>query len=62
MTGIELQTIRKHLGLTQKELAARLEIAHNSLARYEMPANGGRFPVPKWVAWRMNQLLTESRR
>ena len=62
MTGIELQTIRRHLGLTQKELAARLEIAHNSLARYEMPANGDRFPVPRWVAREMNRLLTEIRR
>ncbi len=35
MKGIELKRIRARLGLTQRELAERLAVALNSVARWE---------------------------
>lgn len=60
MTGKELQTIRRSLGLTQAQLAERLELSPNSIARYEMPSNTGQYPVPKWLAREMNWLITQN--
>jgi transcriptional regulator with XRE-family HTH domain len=50
MTGPELRALRQRLGLTQAQCAERLGLSLNTVARYEMPSNQGRFPVPETVA------------
>ena len=61
MTNLELQSIRKALKLTQAALAEQLEVTPNTVARWEMEANRGRYPVPKWVSREVNRLLTDRR-
>ncbi len=61
MTNLELHSIRKALNLTQAALAEALEVNVSTLARWEMPANRGRYPVPKWVSREVNRLLTDRR-
>lgn len=46
MTPAELRAARFKLGLTQKELAARLEVHWTTVARWE----GGRHPISKATA------------
>lgn len=61
MTNEELKHIRTHyLKLTQAALAETLEISVNSLARYEMPSNQGRYKVPKWLARELARLLHDA--
>ena len=45
MTGKELRTIRRRLGLSQTELAQRLEVHYMTVSRWENST-----AVPKWVA------------
>jgi len=54
MTSDELKTIRVSLNLTQKELAERVELSANSIARFEM--GSGKFPIPKWLVRELNHL------
>ena len=49
MTGSELAEARRLLGYTQGQLAKALGVSVNTIARYEMPSNNGRYPVPHWV-------------
>lgn len=50
MTGHELMQIRISLGYTQAALARAVGLTPNSIARYEMGSNCGRYPVPRWLA------------
>ncbi len=61
MNAIELKQVRKALKLTQARLAEALEVTPNTVARWEMAANRGRYPVPKWVSREVNRLLTDRR-
>lgn len=47
MNGDDLRVARKALGLTQDKIAEELGVSRNTYARYEMPSNGGRYPVPR---------------
>ncbi len=47
MTGVELKEIRRRLGLTQQQLAERLGIQRNSLARQERGEIGISEPVAR---------------
>jgi putative transcriptional regulator len=49
MTGKELRQIRKGLGLTQQQLAARIGVTSNSLARWERGEVGISEPVARLV-------------
>lgn len=60
MTNVELKALRRQLNLTQAALAEKLEISVNSLARYEMPSNQGRYTVPKWLVRELDRLLHDA--
>jgi len=60
MRSDELKLHRVSLGLTQVELAMVLEVHEDTVARWEMPKNAGRYPVPKWVAREMRRLIEEN--
>ena len=62
MTNTELRQIRLALGYTQQQLSEQLQVSVGSIARYEMPKNEGRFPVPKWMERELNRLLTDCQR
>lgn len=50
MTNREFRAAREKLGITQKQLARKLYLSENTIARYEMPSNNnGRYPIPHWV-------------
>jgi len=49
MTGKQLRTIRRKLGLTQKELARELGIHWNSVARQERGEVGITEPIARLV-------------
>jgi transcriptional regulator with XRE-family HTH domain len=59
LTGRELRNVRRlHLGLTQRELAAKLGMARNTITRYER----GFLPtVPKYVELALKGLVVEAR-
>jgi transcriptional regulator with XRE-family HTH domain len=42
MTGKEVRAIRRKMGLTQQELADRVGVARNTIARWEMGVMGVR--------------------
>lgn len=50
MTSQELKQARAVLGITQAELAQKLHLSTNTVARYEMPSNHGRYQIPHWVS------------
>lgn len=50
MTGTELKAIRTRLGYTQASLAQKLKKSPTTIARWEMPSNAGRYPVPTWAS------------
>jgi transcriptional regulator with XRE-family HTH domain len=57
LTGRELRKQRLLLGLTQRELAARLGMARNTICRYER----GFLPtIPTYVALAVRALRAES--
>lgn len=62
MTNAELKALRVSLKWTQQQLAERLELSAGHIARLEMPANGGRWPVPKWMARELRRLATTANR
>ena len=49
MTGTELKALRTQLGYTQATLAEALDASPSTVARWEMPSNAGRYPVPTWA-------------
>jgi len=49
MDGIELRHIRGSLGLTQAQLAERLGVAPNTVARWERDELGIREPVVRLI-------------
>lgn len=49
MTGTELKAQRTRLGLTQLELAAKLGVTANSVARWERGERGISEPIAKLV-------------
>ena len=49
MTGSELRAIRERLGLTQVEMAERLGVAANTVARWERDEKPIRPPVEKLI-------------
>jgi transcriptional regulator with XRE-family HTH domain len=59
LTGRELRNVRRlRLGLTQRELAAKLGMARNTITRYER----GFLPtVPKYVELALKGLVVEAR-
>jgi transcriptional regulator with XRE-family HTH domain len=58
MTQDELRSIRVEMGLTQAELADRLEIAKNTICRYEI----GDLEITKLVELAVNCLLMIDRK
>jgi len=59
MTGKELKSIRKSLGLTQADFAALVGVAPNSIARQERGEMGIREPLARLVRLIMDQRLAE---
>lgn len=49
MTGAELRRIRKRLGLTQAQLAERVGVTRNSVARQERGEIGIREPLARLI-------------
>ena len=49
MTGEELRKIRKRLGLTQAQLAERVGVTRNSIARQERGEIGIREPLARLI-------------
>ena len=49
MNAYQLKAARKTLGYTQVELAEALDVSPSSIARWEMPSNTGKFPIPRYV-------------
>ena len=45
MTGPEFRALRKRLGLTQAQLAAKLDLHHDRISQYER----GQAPIPRAV-------------
>jgi predicted transcriptional regulator len=54
----QLRRKRKKLGLTQEELAKRLDMSRPSIARYE----GGIKPIPKTVELALKAIEAEERK
>lgn len=52
MTRTELRALRKHLGLTQEQLAVELDMSRDAVARYE----SGRSAIPRVVALACEQV------
>ena len=59
VTGKELKSIRKSLGLTQADFAALVGVAPNSIARQERGEMGIREPLARLVRLIMDQRLAE---
>ena len=59
MTGKELKSIRKSLGLTQADFAALVGVAPNSIARQERGEMGIREPLARLVRLMANQIMAE---
>jgi len=59
MTGKELKSIRKSLGLTQADFAALVGVAPNSIARQERGEMGIREPLARLVRLIMDHRLAE---
>jgi len=59
MTGKELKSIRKSLGLTQADFAALVGVAPNSIARQERGEMGIREPPARLVRLMANQIMAE---
>jgi DNA-binding transcriptional regulator YiaG len=55
MTHIELKQIRINLGLTQKDLAARLFKTKDCIAKWE----SGKYPIPKHAEFIINSIINE---
>lgn len=49
MEGKELRAIRKKMGLTQKQLAEKIGITWNTLARWERGELGIREPISRLI-------------
>jgi transcriptional regulator with XRE-family HTH domain len=54
-TGAELRRLRREAGLTQRELAERLELSHTYLSKLE----NGRMPMPPSMGRRWREALEE---
>ena len=50
MTGAELKRARAILGYSRRTLAEIIGVSTGTIARWEMPGNKGRWPIPAWVA------------
>ena len=50
MTGAELKRVRAILGYSRRTLAEIIGVSAGTIARWEMPGNKGRWPIPAWVA------------
>ena len=59
MTGKELKSIRKSLGLTQADFAALVGVAPNSIARQERGEMGIREPLARLVRLIAKQMADE---
>ena len=59
MTGKELKSIRKSLGLTQADFAALVGVAPNSIARQERGEMGIREPLARLVRLMAKQMMAE---
>jgi len=59
VTGKELKSIRKSLGLTQADFAALVGVAPNSIARQERGEMGIREPLARLVRLMANQIMAE---
>ena len=60
MTGQELKRARIQLGYTQAKLAEAVDMSPNTIARYEMPSNGRRYPIPNWLSLIMGLWLART--
>jgi transcriptional regulator with XRE-family HTH domain len=56
LTGRELQKQRLRLGLTQSELAVKLDINRGTIIRYE----SGSRSIPKLFEWAIKGLLADA--
>jgi transcriptional regulator with XRE-family HTH domain len=59
MTGKELKSIRRSLGLTQADFAALVGVAPNSIARQERGEMGIREPLSRLVRLIAKQMTDE---
>ena len=59
MTGKELKSIRKSLGLTQADFAALVGVAPNSIARQERREMWIREPLARLVRLMAKQMMAE---
>lgn len=50
MTSAALTALRRHIGMTRRQMATKLAVSPNTIARWEMPGKGDRFPIPEAVA------------
>ena len=57
MDSEQLKQARKALGVTQARLAEQLGVTVGTVARWEMPANLGRWPVPHWAIRELRRVV-----
>ncbi len=62
MTGQELKTLRQQMGLTQKELAEKLGVPWNTVARWEVGMRRIFEPVARLVQYLAKEVRAEQER